>query len=321
MMREASFFKAFMSLQIPAGHGPPRRQTLYRHPSDNLQRCSIRVACLMRSSTYLTKSALIWRWLAFAVTAIVLFIGALTFLWWSLFSGNRYDNIALALLIGSLCFCLPATLAAVAPAGRGWIAWISFCLVCAAAMFGMSPLSITFAVSAFVGGGCAILLASIKQLPFGPSLSRDKLLVIGAVVVNVIALGGGMMRNMDIPAFTDPLPGDIVEMLPKGAGKPIKVNVYELGGFLDSAYLVRIDAPQATLTALGRKIGKSSTKSPGAMFFSFAPYWWPKSMPKGGKVYRTVEQEFTTYPGDGEFLTMLVDPSGSRAWIHVFHGF
>lgn len=320
-MREASFFKAFMSLQIPAGHGPPRRQTLYRHPSDNLQRCSIRVACLMRSSTYLTKSALIWRWLAFAVTAIVLFIGALTFLWWSLFSGNRYDNIALALLIGSLCFCLPATLAAVAPAGRGWIAWISFCLVCAAAMFGMSPLSITFAVSAFVGGGCAILLASIKQLPFGPSLSRGKLLVIGAVVVNVIALGGGMMRNMDIPAFTDPLPGDIVEMLPKGAGKPIKVNVYELGGFLDSAYLVRIDAPQATLTALGRKIGKSSTKSPGAMFFSFAPYWWPKSMPKGGKVYRTVEQEFTTYPGDGEFLTMLVDPSGSRAWIHVFHGF
>ena len=320
-MREASFFKAFMSLQIPAGHGPPRRQTLYRHPSDNLQRCSIRVACLMRSSTYLTKSALIWRWLAFAVTAIVLVIGALTFLWWSLFSGNRYDNIALALLIGSLCFCLPATLAAVAPAGRGWIAWISFCLVCAAAMFGMSPLSITFAVSAFVGGGCAILLASIKQLPFGPSLSRGKLLVIGAVVVNVIALGGGMMRNMDIPAFTDPLPGDIVEMLPKGAGKPIKVNVYELGGFLDSAYLVRIDAPQATLTALGRKIGKSSTKSPGAMFFSFAPYWWPKSMPKGGKVYRTVEQEFTTYPGDGEFLTMLVDPSGSRAWIHVFHGF
>ena len=185
----------------------------------------------------------------------------------------------------------------------------------------MSPLSITFAVSAFVGGGCAILLASIKQLPFGPSLSRGKLLVIGAVVVNVIALGGGMMRNMDIPAFTDPLPGDIVEMLPKGAGKPIKVNVYELGGFLDSAYLVRIDAPQATLTALGRKIGKSSTKSPGAMFFSFAPYWWPKSMPKGGKVYRTVEQEFTTYPGDGEYLTMLVDPSGSRAWIHVFHGF
>ena len=110
-------------------------------------------------------------------------------------------------------------------------------------------------------------------------------------------------------------------MLPKGAGQPTKVNVYELGGFLDSAYLVRIDAPPATLAALGRKIGKSSTKSPGALFFSFAPYWWPKSMPAGGKVYRTVDQAFTTYPGDGEFLTMLVDPSGSRAWIHVFHGF
>jgi hypothetical protein len=146
-------------------------------------------------------------------------------------------------------------------------------------------------------------------------------LAIGAAVVNIIALGGGLLRFMDIPAFTDPLPGDIVEMLPKGAGQPTKVNVYELGGFLDSAYLVRIDAHPATLAALGRKIGKSSTKSPGAMFFSFAPYWWPKSMPAGGKVYRTVDQAFTTYPGDGEFLTMLVDPSGSRAWIHVFHGF
>lgn len=275
----------------------------------------------MRSSAFVYNSALMWRWLAFAVTAIVLFMGALTFLWWSLFSGIRYDNIALAILIGSLCFCLPAALAAVAPAGRGWVAWITFCLVCAAAMFGMSPLSITFAVSAFVGGGCAILLASIKQLPFGPSLSRGKLLAIVAAVVNVISLGGGLLRTMDIPAFTDPLPGDISEMLPKGAGQPTKVNVYELGGFLDSAYLVRIDAPPSTLTALGRKIGKSSTKSPGGKFFSFSPYWWPKSMPKGGKVYRTVEEEFTTYPGDGEFLTMLVDPSGSRAWIHVFHGF
>ena len=275
----------------------------------------------MRSSAFVYNSALIWRWLAFAVTAIVLFIGALTFLWWSLFSGSRYDNIALALLIGSLCFCLPTALAAVAPAGRGWIAWITFCLVCAAAMFGMSPLSLTFMFSAIIGGGCAILLASVKQLPFGHTLSRGKVLAIGAAVVNIIALGGGLLRNMDIPAFTDTLPGDISEMLPKGAGQPTKVNVYELGGFLDSAYLVRIDAPPATLTALGRKIGKSSTKSPGGKFFSFAPYWWPKSMPKGGKVYRTVEQEFTTYPGDGEYLTMLVDPSGTRAWIHVFHGF
>jgi hypothetical protein len=172
-----------------------------------------------------------------------------------------------------------------------------------------------------VGGGCAILLASIKQLPFGHSLSRGKLLAIGAAVVNIIALGSGLLRFMDIPAFPDPLPGDIVEMLPKGAGQPTKVNVYELGGFLDSAYLVRIDAPPATLAALGRKIGKSSTKSPGAMFFSFAPYWWPKSMPKGSKVFRTLDQPFSTYPGDGTCYTMLVDASVTRAWIHVFHGF
>jgi hypothetical protein len=275
----------------------------------------------MRSSALVNNSVLIWRWLAFAVTAIVFFTGALTFLWWSLFSGIRHDNIALALLIGSLCFCLPLTLAAVAPAGRGWIATISFCLVCAAAMFGMSPPSVIFVVSAMVGGGCAIRLASINQLPFGHSLSRGKLLALIAAVVNVIALGGGLLRSMDIPAFTDSLPGDIVEMLPKGAGQPTKVNVYELGGFLDSAYLVRIDAPPATLAALGRKIGKSSTKSPGALFFSFAPYWWPKNMPAGGKVYRTLDQPFSTYPGDGTYYTMLVDSTGTRAWIHVFHGF
>jgi len=52
----------------------------------------------MRSSAFVVNSALIWRWLAFAVAAIVLFMGALTFLWWSLFSGIRSDNIALALL-------------------------------------------------------------------------------------------------------------------------------------------------------------------------------------------------------------------------------
>ncbi|MFM7186244.1 MAG: hypothetical protein ACKO14_00350 [Armatimonadota bacterium] len=275
----------------------------------------------MRSSAFVYNPALIWRWLAFAVTAIVLFMGALTFLLLSLFSGIRYDTIALVLLIGSLCFCLPMALAAVAPAGRGWIASISFCLVCVAAMVGMRPLSVTFVFSAIVGGGCAILLASVRHLPFGHSHSRGKLLAIGAAVVTVIALAGGLLRSLDIPAFTDTLPSDISEMLPKDAGVPTKVNVYELGGFLDSAYLVRIDAPPATLAALGRKIGKSSTRSPGGKFFSFAPYWWPKSMPKGGKVYRTVEQEFTTYPGDGEFLTMLVDPSGTRAWIHVFHGF
>jgi hypothetical protein len=126
---------------------------------------------------------------------------------------------------------------------------------------------------------------------------------------------------MDIPAFQDPLPDDINEMLPKDARKATKVNIYDLGGFLDSAYLVRIDAPPATLAALGNKIGKSSNRSPGGKFFSFAPYWWPKSMPTGGKIYRTVDQPFSTYPGDGEYITMLVDPTGSRAWIHVFHGF
>jgi hypothetical protein len=93
------------------------------------------------------------------------------------------------------------------------------------------------------------------------------------------------------------------------------------GGFLDTAYLVRIDAPQATLTALGHKIGKSSTKSLGAKFFSFAPYWWPKSMSDGGKIFQTLDQPFSTYPGDGTYYTMLVDASGTRAWIHVFHGF
>jgi hypothetical protein len=185
----------------------------------------------------------------------------------------------------------------------------------------MNGRSVAFVVAAFLGGGSAILLASLKELPFGHSVSRGKLLAIGAAVVNIIALGGGLLRFMDIPLFTDPLPGDIVDMLPKGADKPTKVNVYELGGFLDSTYLVRIDAPPATLAALGRKIGKSSTMSPGALFFSFAPYWWPKSMPAGGKVYRTLDQPFSTYPGEGTFYTMLVDPTGTRAWIHVFHGF
>ena len=80
----------------------------------------------MRSSAFVNNSALIWRWLAFAVTAIVLFMGALTFLWWSLFSGIRYDNIALALLIGSLCFCLPATLAAVRPWGEAGLRGFRF---------------------------------------------------------------------------------------------------------------------------------------------------------------------------------------------------
>jgi hypothetical protein len=185
----------------------------------------------------------------------------------------------------------------------------------------MNGRSVAFVVAAFLGGGSAILLASLKELPFGHSVSRGKLLALSAVVINIIAVGGGILRFMEIPAFTDPLPGDIVEMLPKGADKPTKVNVYELGGFLDSTYLVRIDAPPATLAALGRKIGKSSTMSPGALFFSFAPYWWPKSMPAGGKVYRTLDQPFSTYPGDGTFYTMLVDPTGTRAWIHVFHGF
>ncbi len=275
----------------------------------------------MPSSAFVNKSALIWRWLAFVVTAIVLFMGVSTFLWWSLFSGFRHDTIAQALQIGSLCFCLPTALAAVAPAGRSWIACVSFCLVCAAAMFGMRPLSVVFVLSAIVGGGSGILLASLKQLPFGHSLSRGKLLVIAAALVNVIALAGGLLRYMDIPAFNDRLPSDISEMLLENAGKPTKVNVYELGGFLDSAYLVRIDAAPATLTALGNKIGKVSSESPGEKFFSFAPYWWPKSMPTGGKIYRTVDQPFSTYPGDGEYITMLVDPTGSRAWIHVFHGF
>lgn len=275
----------------------------------------------MRSSAFVVNSALIWRWLAFAVAAIVLLAGALTVLWWSLFSGVRSDSIGLALLIGSLTFCIPLILAGIAPAGRGWVAWITVCFVCAVAMFGMSPLSIVFVVSAIIGGGSAILLASVKQLPFGHALSRGKLLSLVAVVVNIIALGGGLLRFMDIPAFTDPLPEDIVELLPKGANRPIKVNVYALGGFIDTAYLVRIDATQATLTALGHKIGKSSNKSPGAVFFSFAPYWWPKSMPNGGKVFRTLDQPFSTYPGDGTYYTMLVDASGTRAWIHAFHGF
>ena len=275
----------------------------------------------MRSSASVTNADLIWRWLAFAVAAIVVFGVALTILWWSIFSGIRHDSIGLGLLFGALCFCVPSLLAAIAPTGRGWVAALTLCLVCTASLFGMSGRSVVLVVTAFLGGGSAILLASLKELPFAHSLSRGKLLALIAAVVNIIALGGGLLRFMDIPAFTDPLPGDIVDMLPKGADKPTKVNVYELGGFLDSAYLARIDANPSTLTALGKAIGKQTTASPGRTFFSFAPYWWPKSMPAGGKVYRTLDQPFSTYPGDGTYYTMLIDPTGTRAWIHVFHGF
>lgn len=275
----------------------------------------------MGSSAYLSKTERFWRWLAFAAAAIVVSGVTLTVLWWSFFSGVRSDSIGLGLLIGGLCFCVPSVLAAIAPIGRGWVAWISLCLVCAASWFGMNGPSVSFVTATLIGGGSAILLASWKELPFGHSLSRGKLLALLAVIVSCIALGGGILRFMDIPAFTDPLPGDIVEMLPKGVDKPTKVNVYDLGGFLDSAFLIRIDASPSTITALGKAIGKQTNSSPGKTFFSFAPYWWPRKMPAGGKVYRTLDQPFSTYPGDGTFYTMLVDRTDTRAWIHVFHGF
>ena len=214
-----------------------------------------------------------------AAAGIILFGVSFAILWWSFFSGVRSDSIEFGLLIGTLCFSLPSFLAAIAPSGRGWVASLTLLLVCGASSFGMKGLSVAFLVATLIGGGSAILLASRKELPFGRSLSRSKLLVLSAVFVNIIALGGGILRHMDIPAFTDPIPSDMVEMLPQGTKKPTKVNVYDLGGFLDSAYLVRIDAESSTLTALGKAIGKQTNTPLGQTFFSFPPYWWPRAMP------------------------------------------
>jgi len=122
----------------------------------------------------------------------------------------------------------------------------------------------------------------------------------------------------DWPVWPDAVPGPLLQTA-AGDHSGIKTfHTYYLGGFIDRDWLWRIDARPEVLQTVASKLGLSPVQTAPEGFWQMPPYYWPRSLPPGAKVYSTPGFSH----GAGVQYCMLVDPNRGTAvvWVKSLFG-
>jgi len=242
------------------------------------------------------------RWVAAVLVALAgLCAGAYVFFYVFLIGqGLVGENLSLP-VGGFLGSALPVALAAwVAPrTGRTKIA-----IAVAAIAVALSLLAVGYLKHglwlAVVGGAGTVALA----LWFCPVNRRYQ------YGLSVLFLGLLTGSFFDWPAWRDQTPPELESSLGSG-----RFHRYRLSGFLDSEELWRVDAPSGAIEGFAGKLGMAPTTAAPDVFWHLPPYYWPRRLPVGGRLYTTPNFPADSRGPDGNHYFMLLDPNRRQAFV------
>ena len=128
-------------------------------------------------------------------------------------------------------------------------------------------------------------------------------------------LGLVYARYIDRPARPDALPSQLTRALGTNTSAVSAFYEYDLGGFIDSEELWRIDAsPEAVaLVITGLKL--NGTNAVPSKFFGMPPHYWPRSFPAGAEAFQSEWFSADSRGPDGLHYLLLHDKKQGRAYV------
>jgi hypothetical protein len=255
-----------------------------------------------------------WRWfLAGWAVVLAALIGVYLYLFLLFFSAFPKS---LSAPTGAFAACLLVVLAGalIAPRYRVRTAIVLAVLATASGIIflGLPPLA------GMMGGLTAIaFVVSRTRL----ECRRSARLFLGAVLIAGVAfLGLVRARYVDMPARPDPLPLPLERALGPLA-KEVTFYAYELGGFMDSTSLWRIDAKAEAVQLVIDGFGLKPIVAVPGQFWRMPPSYWPRSLPAGAKAFQSHFFTADTRGGDGSHYFLLHDVAQNRAFVWVKDNF
>jgi hypothetical protein len=134
----------------------------------------------------------------------------------------------------------------------------------------------------------------------------------GALLAAFVVLSAA--SYFDWPGIPDAVPTRLLEATDRRLAIS-HFSSYALGGFLDMELLWRIDASPEVLEAIASKLGMVSSDTAPGRFWRMPPYYWPRSLPAGARLYSTPSFPADTRGSDGDHYFMLVERNRGLVWV------
>jgi hypothetical protein len=120
---------------------------------------------------------------------------------------------------------------------------------------------------------------------------------------------------------SDAMPPALSEALGGNAARVAGFYLHDLGGFIDSQSLWRIDAKPDVVEIVIKGLELQSTRTVPQRFWRMPPYYWPRSMPASAEAFQsrffTAEQRGP----DGSHYLLLHDRAHASAYVWVKDNF
>ena len=258
----------------------------------------------------------IWRWIFAIGAAIAAFIATLylnlIFLLFGPYPRDLAEPTA-GLLMGSL-----VVLAGSFVAPRRQLATALILLI---SQFLLAVILLKFHwPSSLIGGVVAVGFVAWR---FNPRRSQQatKWVRVAAGVVFLGFIGIVYAFYTDRPARPDALTPELREALGRSGADAVSFYRYDLGGFIDSEWLWRIDARPELVARVITAFGLQGTKKVPAAFWRMPPHYWPRTMTPSAAAFRSPQFSAVNRGPDGSHYFLLHDKAQNRAFVWVKDNF
>jgi hypothetical protein len=218
----------------------------------------------------------------------------------------------LSAFLASALAILVVVLVASASFARRLAAWMAVVMLAQSlAAFRLLHLPWFGACTAAIGI-VALVLCAMAMV--GERKRTGQFVLPGALMATFVALLAA--SYLDWPEQPDPLDWPLSEVTADHRVIIDKFYRYPLAGFIDREFLWRIDATPEMLKAISSKLRMSTSETAPAQFWRMPPYYWPRSLPTGARLYSTPYFPATGH-SKGIHYFMLVDAKRGRGLVWV----
>ena len=158
--------------------------------------------------------------------------------------------------------------------------------------------------------------AAIGIVAIAVCVLRHKRVCSVLVVLYVFVLAACLL---DWPATPDTIPYQLSTIV--DARSLERFYAYPLAQYSDNQWLWRIDARPEVLASIATKSGMTPCANAPNAFWRMPPYYWPRTIPDGGRLYCTPSFPSGSRGPDGWHFIMAVDVTRSRAFVWFINNF
>lgn len=147
-------------------------------------------------------------------------------------------------------------------------------------------------------------------------MSNRSRFAIGLICAALASLGAvGYAYYVDWPERVDEVPHEVRCALGSNVDRIRAFYRYDLGGFIDSESLWRVDADSETIRLLAEGLKLKSADAIPNEFLRMPPHYWPRVFDSTWKAFSSPGFKADARGGDGQYYFMLVDGSRQMAFV------